>query len=463
MTQTFVQHYQTLSQVQESPAESGVFLATPLRANTQSQQFFRGQARQPLLFRDALLWLAELVNARFYRPDLWRYLDPVVSCEPSQIRLECFSSCASVYGRIDLEADFFNGFALQSRGSTNVNFNPAFIQSLSRLRPDTRAVLEVGADFLSLESACGQAREEKVNLPERWLRGFLQSQALFRRATHWQTLPALAARQFLHQIKASDDRPLWLALRGKQLQALPIKPSGQTALPVAGLQRLSLLRPLIPHLQGLEIYTVAENGPSLWVAQLPQARATLALSSSVKHGFSGEGEALRSQSSSLPLAELDFLRQLLAGLESFSLEELALCAEISTETAQQLADTLAGEGLLGYDNHQSRYFYRPLPFVQARQKRSDNAHNLLQANQVSVETVSSFPAGFSAKGWVRGSQAEYRVELSIERQYLKTGQCNCAWVQSHQLQRGPCKHLLALRFAAEKQLETGEPGASELA
>lgn len=464
MSQVLHQSFQTFSQVHNTPDETGILLATPLRQPGQSEQFFRGQVRTPLLFRETLIWLSDIVNSRFYRPDLWRLMDPVITCEPTRVRLECFSSCASVYGRIDLDERFFNGYALHTRGSTNVDFNPAFLKSVSLLRPEQRAVFEVGSEFIALNTESESAIEHKVKLPERWLRGFLQSQALFRRARPWQSLPALAARQFLLQVKTSEEREKWLIMRGKQLQPLSLAPSGSfqlPILPVSGLHRLGLFRRLIPYLQGLDIYHTSEGGPSIWVAHLPHARATLALSSSIQRGFSGEGEALRSLSVSQDSPNLAFLRSLVARLDSFTLEDLGQLLALPEAEIAALTDTLATEGLLGYDTASERYFYRVLPFVSAQRGRLDQAHNLLQAGQVELEQCTPLSGGFSARGWVRGSTAEYQSELAVQAGYLSQGQCSCAWIQKHQLQRGPCKHLLALRFAAEALLEQKTPIALE--
>jgi len=44
------------------------------------------------------------------------------------------------------------------------------------------------------------------------------------------------------------------------------------------------------------------------------------------------------------------------------------------------------------------------------------------------------------------------VALRVDAQgYLQEGRCACSWINQHELRRGPCKHLLALRFAAEQR------------
>lgn len=95
---------------------------------------FRGMLAQPLLFRDGCLMLRDVVTARFYRPDLWRLLDPVVTTEREWVRLECFSSDAGVYARADLAPDTFHEGELGSEGTTNVEFGPDFAAQLSTSR-----------------------------------------------------------------------------------------------------------------------------------------------------------------------------------------------------------------------------------------------------------------------------------------------------------------------------------------
>lgn len=426
----------------------GIQLTTPLALPDSDSLFFRGQVRDLLSFRDCLLYLNSVVQARFYRPDLWRYLDPVITAEPEQVRMECFSSCCSVYGRVDFAATAFDGYALLQRGTTNINLNPAFIQGLQQLHPGQRAVLEVGTRIVELSTSEHSLKEEKVKLPTRWLKAFLQAQALWREASCWQQLNALQARQLLSRLSGKDDGPRYLTITPQGLQVLNTPSHRAAGLAVAGLHRLQLLKPLLPHMQSLAIYALPGQG-TVWVAQLPQARVTLALSASVKHGFSGEGEALRSLSARPDAEALDFVRQIVPGLVRFSLTELAHYLEAAPETVLPLLDTLAMDGLLGYDVADQAWFYRVLPFAAQVPARLQNARALLAEHPVQLEQLQTSVAGLQASGWVQGTQARYHGQLEIRAGQLYSGSCTCQWYRQHQLQRGPCKHLLALRFAAE--------------
>src|SRR5688572_29049026 len=112
-----------------------VFLASMQRREAPKPWLFHGEVAQPLLFRDSLLTLRDVVNTRFYRPDLWKLLDPVVSVEQEWVRLECFSSDGGVYSRVDLSPNTFHEGELGSPGTTNVDFGPDFAARLATLRP----------------------------------------------------------------------------------------------------------------------------------------------------------------------------------------------------------------------------------------------------------------------------------------------------------------------------------------
>ncbi|HCB14121.1 MAG TPA: hypothetical protein DEP36_11225, partial [Gammaproteobacteria bacterium] len=99
----FITRYRQPSLVESQAGLMLVFLAsTGLAGEPQPAvlpAIFSGEIAQPLVFRNLLLGLRQTVESRFYRPDLWRLLDPVITSGHRLLRMECFSSCASVYAR----------------------------------------------------------------------------------------------------------------------------------------------------------------------------------------------------------------------------------------------------------------------------------------------------------------------------------------------------------------------------
>ncbi len=414
---------------------------------------FRGELAQPLLFRDCLLTLRDVVDARFYRPDLWRLLDPVVTCAPDWVRLECFSSCAGVYARADLSPDTFHEGELGSEGTTNVDFGPDFCAHLSGLRPGKRAAFEVGEDSVTLETAAGSAVEHQVELPERWVRGFLQVQALQRAATPFCELNKVQARLLLDGLPANQPggQTLYLTPAGKLTAARSAAAAGTA---VNSVHRLRLLRRLSPQVERLRVWAVGDGGPTFWVAESRAARVTMGLSSQAAQGFSGDGEALRSARRPLDELQVAYGRHLVAAGQRFTTAELAQAMDADLGVAGQLVDLLSEQGLLGYDLPEDRFYPRDLPYVAgtdfAVQPRDTHSRRLLSEGRIELEGREATAAGTRYVGWVQGDTATYRVSAQVAPDgRLLDGDCTCQWVLAHGLGRGPCKHILALRLAGE--------------
>jgi hypothetical protein len=453
----FVTQYQQPSTIGTQTGLLLVFMAATAQAPLPQAGIFSGQIAEPLVFRNLLLGLRHTVQARFYRPDLWRLLDPVITAGHELLRLECFSSCASVYARVDLTPHCFQEGEFYRGGTTNVDFNTAFLNHLSMLRPGKAAHFEMGETSIRLESHRGAAVEHRVELPERWVKGFLQVQAVQRQAQPLFELDRLLARQLLSAIPATSRATLYLVPRRHNPQVLHRKPAtSEGFIALDGGHRLRLLQTLLPDLRALRVYQTRETGASIWVADTGKAQFTLGLSSRVSHGFSGDGDALRHLGA--PTADpVDrvMARSAAQALNHFTIADLAEHQELSVPRATEIIDHLSMQGLLGYDRDRGRYFYRVLPFMADTPKapaRLKTSRALLENDPVRLEHCQRMERVLTAQGWVRGEHGYYRVTLTVDAEgYLREGTCTCPWVERHGLQRGPCKHLLALRFAAEAQ------------
>ena len=109
-------------------------------------QFFRGRLLLPVVAADLLLTLGDVARSRFHVPPamLGRILelaDPVATCADERLRFEAFSACCSVYGRVDLLPDGFDGETL-GRGTTNVDFGPVMRTALAGVEERSRLGLD---------------------------------------------------------------------------------------------------------------------------------------------------------------------------------------------------------------------------------------------------------------------------------------------------------------------------------
>ncbi len=257
----FITRYRQPSLVEAQAGLVLVFMASTELGEAQPPAavpaIFSGQIAQPLIFRNLLLGLRNTVESRFHRPDLWRLLDPVITSGNQLLRLECFSSCASVYARADLTENAFADGAFHRNGTTNVDFNGAFLNHLAQLRPGKPAHFEMGEQSIKLQSQRGEAVEHKVKLPERWIKGFLQVQAVQRQARPLFELDRLTAGQLLSRIPAGAKGALYLVPKRHKPEILHRQPAGQGGyIAVNDGHRLRLLQAILPDLQTLRVYSL---------------------------------------------------------------------------------------------------------------------------------------------------------------------------------------------------------------
>jgi hypothetical protein len=374
--------------------------------------------------------------------------DPVATCADDRLRFEAFSACCSVYGRVDLTPEAYDGETL-GRGTTNVDFGPGIRSALAGVQDRSRLGLSVGATAVEVEADGESAVERRVPLPSRWLRGFLEVQAIQAELAPAAELDAPGARAFFRSIpKTPSKRPVWVAPTGRGLRMSHHDPGGG-AIGLAGLARLRLFDRVVRHATSLRVYAVDDDGSTGWQLDVPGARLTLVLSPEVWRGFSGEGRALHRLADATPAAGLAAVRGALGWEPRLGVEALAATTGRSPDEVQGALAALALSGIVGYDLAEGGFFRRELPFDLGRterlQPRLRDARRLVDEAALRIET--SDASGLAA--WVAGpGGVEYRVRSTADG-----WSCTCPWYGRHRGDRGPCKHVLAVQLVA-----TDDPG-----
>lgn len=245
---------------------------------------FLGHAEQ---MAAALLLVARVARTRFYVPPgmlaaVLRAADPVVTSNGDRLRFESFSACAGVYARLDALPGSLDGPAL-STGTTNVDVNPPLREALARVGSGHSMHLAVGRD-LTVTTAGSSVTEEKVPLPDRWLKGFAEVQITGSVMTPVVEVGAVEARRFLRSLpRTSGGRsaPLWAVPAGQGLRLTGVP--GRDAVCIGGADRLRVLEPLLRFATALRGYAPAEAVPgrpaaSMWELRLDDARMVMTLS-----------------------------------------------------------------------------------------------------------------------------------------------------------------------------------------
>jgi hypothetical protein len=411
-------------------------------------RFFRGRLLLPVVAADLLLTLGDVARSRFHVPSamlirILQLADPVATCADDRLRFEAFSACCSVYGRVDLLPDAYEGETL-GRGTTNVDFGPGIRSALAGVEERSLLGLAVGAAEVEVDADGETAVERRVPLPSRWLRGFLEVQAIQAELAPAAELDPSGARAFLRAIPRSPSkRPVWFAPAGRGLQTFHHDP-GPGSIAVAGLGRLRLFERVARHATSLRVFAAGGDGSTGWQLDVPGARLTLVLSPEVWRGFSGEGRALHALATAAPSAGIAAVRGALGWEPRLGVDAIAATTGRSRDEVTSALASLALSGIVGFDLAEGGFFRRELPFDLDRgerlQPRLRDARRLVEQAAVRIETADK--SGLA--GWVAGAGGvEYRVRSTPDG-----WSCTCPWYGRHRGDRGPCKHVIAVQLVA---------------
>ncbi|MCI0701871.1 MAG: hypothetical protein L0241_12385, partial [Planctomycetia bacterium] len=115
-------------------------------------------------------------------PELWRLLmpcDPVITVSPDVLFFECFSSDESSYGCLTVERDAFEAETDVALGTTNVDYSWRLYEHFQTIRSYRQTRFAIDPLGFEVQTTPDQAgyREEKIELPQSWLRGFSSLQS----------------------------------------------------------------------------------------------------------------------------------------------------------------------------------------------------------------------------------------------------------------------------------------------
>ena len=154
-----------------------------LSANARRPVRFHGRVTRNIpLLRFTLRALGEAI----WSSDTWLtqgelmswILDPVITVHPDRLFFEAFSQDQSVYAMVIANPDMFATEGEVVTGTTNVDFTAWLWGALNELRTSRETWLRVGAEGIELKTkGAGGRFEQKVELPDHWVRGFLQVSA----------------------------------------------------------------------------------------------------------------------------------------------------------------------------------------------------------------------------------------------------------------------------------------------
>ena len=413
--------------------------------------------------------------------ELWRMMmpcDPVITVAEDVVFFECFSADESSYGCLTVNRERAFGKSSETRfGTTNVDYSWDLFNHFQALRSYRETRFKVDpAGFSVATEGHAEYREEKIDLPPGWLRGFMQTQAAMTLPSRRVTLTREAVYSILAFLKRHKARKSPRALRFEMVAgkppALVLEPweqrvpvhgeplrTSSESIRIWGRQRLLALSRLLPLAEKFDVYLLGTGLPSFWVADMGDMKLTLGLSGWTANDWT-RGSAL-----DLLAPPAQPSQELISRVAQFMKEKRAAAfADIDLNAGSQPAQTaaalnrLAQTGQLIHDLPNALYRWRqimPMALGEAElgpeNEELSASKELLVRKKVKIDSRTEAPSGFVVTGVAEGKP----VELFLNNDGLiKRGKCVCSHHFKFGIRAGPCRHLLALRTLAMRETES---------
>ncbi len=348
-------------------------------------------------------------------------LDPVVTAHPDQLLFEVFSKDEGTYASLGIDWKAFTLDGTPIYGTTNIDFSQTLYQAIQQLRSYRPTRISLGKEQPKAPPVPGGEKLDKnVNIPDSWLRGFLQVQSAATFPLDTFQLAPIDLYNVLRHLRLNGDRKG--QRRGVRIELVPGEPARVVLEPwevvvsssagmyrgraakvvrVWGRRRLMLLRRLLPFVESVEVHLMGSGLPSFWVFRAGEITLTLGLTGFTTSNWS---QALnfdlllpRKTQTTKPLeAVLDHLKKVWYA----STQDLSKATGLKGATLLEVLQTGCQQGRLMYDLASDVFRLRPitdapldLERLEYRNQRERVAHDLLvRRGAVKIATENRIPA-----------------------------------------------------------------------
>lgn len=410
--------------------------------------------------------------------DAWFVLDPVITVHPDELFFECFSQDESTYGKLSCNYNVFKEINEFECGTTNIDYSATLYGEFQKIRDYKDTDFRIDPSGFEVQTSHeNNYKEVKIDLPDSWVRGFLQvSTAMTLPATVFDLHPMdiFTICQYLRRFKEKEGpRALRFVLEpGQPIKAI-FEPWYETitfhrsvytgneakTIRIWGRRRILILERLLPITKSFKIMLLGSGLPSFFLADLGDMTFTLGLSGWTANDWSRAGNF----DLMAPRGDVDFATQqtifnTLKETWYESSDNLAKKLDLDSSVIASSLTSLAQVGKVIFDPRLGLYRVRELsdePFdMKALRFASENeklANELIENDNVKIrkEVINDH---LSISGSVKDKNNRYSVSALIDKdQRLVDGSCECNFYKGNKLKKGPCEHILAIRILANKK------------
>jgi hypothetical protein len=416
--------------------------------------------------------------------DAWIVLDPVITVHPDEIFFEAFSLDESSYGRLSCDHDTFERLGAMAYGTTNIDYSHALYDEFQKIRSYRDTELSIDPTGFEVQTTGETAyREDKIELPDSWMRGFLQvssamAQPAFTVDLHpvdmHAILTCLGARRERHGPRSlrfllEPDRPVGVVIEPWN-ERLTFRRSiyrGQTGAEIRlwGRRRLAILARALPLAKSVRLHLLGTGLPSFAVLDFGGLRFTLGLSGWTANDWSRAGrfDLLAPRTD----VDADAAARVFAALGQRHLanaEVLSRDTGLARATVEAALGGYVQAGRAMFDLDKRVYRLRELTrepldagALRFASEQEAKADRFLHAGLVALDPVRHADGLRWITGTVLDDGTPLRPTVEIDGDdRMVGGSCGCSFAIRNRLMRGPCEHMLALRRYFHAQVE-GKP------
>jgi hypothetical protein len=422
-------------------------------------------------------WRARLRYSDWLRkhdPAVWRQLlpcDPVITVADDAVLFECFSADESTYGCLSVRRDAFGRGAAEQLGTTNVDYSWELFHQLQSIRSYRETRFRIDPAGFEVQARAAPAyREEKIDLPQGWLRGFTTLQAgmtlpLTRVRLSRESVYSLLAFVKRHRARRSPramrfellpGRPVRVVIEPWEQEVLSHDPpyDGPPTAPIRvwGTRRLVALARLLPLADCVDVYLVGTGLPSFWVVRMREMDFTLGLSGWTTNDWTrGSALDLLAPPAAPMVSDIDLVASQLRSRRRMTHADVSLL--LGESMGRAVVRRLAATGQAIYDLPAGVYRWRQV-MSQALGERElgpeseevTAARTLVDRDRAHLVDRQDGPPGtLLLKGDVESKPVEILVDAD---EAIRRGKCLCGHYRKYGLRNGPCRHMIALRWIA---------------
>ncbi|HWP44195.1 MAG TPA: SWIM zinc finger family protein [Blastocatellia bacterium] len=412
--------------------------------------------------------------------DIRYILDPVITVHPDEVFFECFSLDESSYGRLGASYEVFGEVGEFACGTTNIDYSAALYNEFQKIRSYKTTRFEIDPSGFDVHTTGEEAyKEVKIDLPDSWVRGFLQVSSAMSLDTVSFDLEPMDIHNLCFVLRRHKEKKGPRSMRyhltpGHRVRVV-FEPwnievtcprsiyEGREAheIRVWGRRRIHILERLIPVARKFTVHLLGTGLPSFYVADLGDMSFTLGLSGWTANDWSRAGNF----DLMAPRAAVDDFtkREVFDALKERwfeSPDRIASRLNLDRRTVLGALGAYTQAGRAIYDLNKRVYRVRelsrePLPVDRLRfaNPREESAARFLERNAVKVESKTCDTAGsLNLQGSVSDKDKVFNLKLVLDSdERIVSASCNCNWHQQNKLYQGPCEHILALRKSRESR------------